>query len=69
MFYHHHHRDDVVCRMQEREREWIASIEASIESKDARSRSIQQQRAAARNRQVRHKHTHTQHVAFDMKTR
>jgi len=34
--------------MQEKEREWKASVEASIEFKDARSRQIQQEREAAR---------------------
>ena len=41
-----------VCRMQEKDREWRASVEASIESKDARSREIQRQREASK-KQVR----------------
>ena len=38
----------VWCRMQEKERQWRARVEASIESKDARSRMIQREREAAK---------------------
>ena len=34
--------------MQEKERQWRARVEASIESKDARSRMIQREREAAK---------------------
>jgi len=44
--------------MQEKEREWRASVEASIESKDARSRQLQQEREAAK-KQVRAGHAHS----------